>query len=118
MHHADAVAALSAATTWHKASHSGNPDGRNHNANHHCTVLIGSAIKSSLIGGVALQAGGRDYRATGLDSATGKSNDSGDVVYEQTLGSVGKTLGAAVGVAQADLDAQITLGKVVRAALA
>ncbi len=98
-------------------SHSANPDGRNHNANHHCSVLIGAGIKSSLIGGVALQTGGRDYRATGFDSATGKSNDGGDVPYENTLGSVGKTLGLACGVAQTELDKQITLGKVIPAAL-
>jgi len=99
-------------------NHSGNPDGRNHNANHHCSVLIGAGFKSSLIGGVALQTGGRDYRATGFDSATGKSNDGGDVAYEATLGSMGKTLALACGVAQAELDKQITLGKVVPAALA
>jgi Protein of unknown function (DUF1501) len=99
-------------------NHSNDANGRNHNANHHCSVLIGAGIKSSLIGGVALQTGGRDYRATGFDSATGKSNDNGDVPYENTLGSVGKTLGIACGVAQAELDKQITLGKVIPAALA
>ncbi len=99
-------------------NHSGTADGRNHNANHHCSVLIGAGIKSSVIGGTALQTGGRDYRATGFDSATGKPNDAGDVPYENTLGSVGKTLGIACGVAQAELDKQITLGKVIPAALA
>jgi Protein of unknown function (DUF1501) len=99
-------------------NHSGNADGRNHNANHHCTVLIGSGIKPSVVGGVTLQTGGRDYRAQGIDSASGKANDGGDIPYEQTLGSVGKTLGAALGVARTDLDTQITMGKVVASALA
>lgn len=99
-------------------NHSGNADGRNHNSNHHCSVLIGAGFKSSLVGGVTLQTGGRDYRATGFDSVTGKANDAGDVIYENTLGSVGKTLGVACGVAQPELDKQITLGKVIPAALA
>lgn len=99
-------------------AHSGNGDGRNHNANHHCTVMIGSGFKGSLIGGVRLQTNGNDYQAMGVDSASGAANDGGDIPYEQTLASVGKTLGKAVGVAQADLDAQITMGKVVTAALA
>ena len=99
-------------------AHSGNGDGRNHNANHHCTVMIGSGFKGSLIGGLRLQDNGNDYQAMGIDSATGAKNDTGDIPYEETLGSVGKTLGRAVGVAQTDLDTQITLGKVVPAALA
>jgi hypothetical protein len=99
-------------------SHSNNADGRNHNANHHCSVLIGKAFKSAVIGGIALQTSGRDYRAQGIDSATGAANDMGDIPYEATLASVGKTLGVATGVSQSVLDAQITLGKVIPAALA
>jgi hypothetical protein len=100
-------------------AHSGNGDGRNHNAEHHCSVLIGSGFKGSVIGGPTLQTNGNDYRATGIDSASGASNDAGgDIKYEQTLGSVGKTLAAAVGMAQADIDTAITLGKVIPAALA
>ena len=99
-------------------AHSGNGDGRNHNANHHCTVMIGAGFKQSLVGGVKLQTNGNDYQATGIDSTTGASNDGGDIPYTETLGSVGKTLGAACGVAQADLDTTITYGKVVKGALA
>jgi hypothetical protein len=99
-------------------AHSGNGDGRNHNANHHCTVMIGAGLKASLIGGVELQTNGNDYQATGINSTTGAGTDSGDIAYTDTLGSVGKTLGKACGVAQTDLDTQITQGKVVTAALA
>ncbi|MEO8874195.1 MAG: DUF1501 domain-containing protein [Polyangiaceae bacterium] len=99
-------------------AHSGTADGRNHNANHHCTVMIGAGFKGSLIGGLRLQDNGNDYQAMGIDSATGAKNDSGDIPYVETLGSMGKTLGRACGVAQTDLDTQITLGKVVPAALA
>jgi hypothetical protein len=104
--------------TLKTTAHSGNADGRNHNADHHCTVLIGKNVRSSVIGGVTLNASGTDYRATGFDSTTGASNDSGDVAYENTLASVGKTIGAAVGVSQTVLDTQITQGKVISAALA
>ncbi len=104
--------------TLNMKAHSGDGDGRNHNANHHCTVMIGAGFKASLIGGVKLQTNGNDFQATGVDSASGASNDGGDIPYADTLGSVGKTLGAACGVAQIDLDTQITSGKVVKAALA
>jgi hypothetical protein len=93
------------------------PDGRNHHAEHHVSVFIGAGFKSSIIGGVTLLASGKDYRAMGIDSATGTGNDSGDIPFENTLGSAGKTLGAGMGVSQAVLDDQITLGKVVNTAL-
>ncbi|HEV3194124.1 MAG TPA: hypothetical protein VGY54_26650, partial [Polyangiaceae bacterium] len=100
------------------ASHSGNSDGRNHNANHHCSVFIGSAFKNAVIGGVTLQTSGKDYRAQGIDSISGLGSDSADIPYEETLASVGKTLGVATGVSQSVLDDQITKGKVITAALA
>ncbi len=99
-------------------SHSGNADGRNHNATHHCSVFIGAGFKRSVIGGIELNSSGNDYRATGFDATTGSISDSGDVPYEQTLGAAGKTLGAACGVLATVLDDQITLGKIVPAALA
>lgn len=99
-------------------SHRDNADGRNHNATHHCSVFIGPAFKSSLIGSVALNSTGTDYRATGFDSTTGKGSDTADIPYEQTLASVGKTLAKACGVAQNVIDTQITTGKVITAALA
>jgi len=68
-------------------------------------LLFASAACTALLG---------DFDVTSGAAA----NDGGDIPYEQTLASVGKTLGKAVGVAQADLDAQITMGKVVTAALA
>ena len=92
-------------------------DGRDHLANHHCTLMIGKAIKSSVIGGVQKMA--NDYGAMALDSASGKGMATGgDVKFEETLGSVGKTLGKAVGLDPAVLDDQITIGKVIPAALA
>ncbi len=99
-------------------SHSGNADGRNHNANHHCSVFIGKGFKSALIGGVALNSKGNDYRATGISSADGTASDGGDVAYEATLGSAGKTLATACGIDRASIDDQITSGVPITAALA
>jgi hypothetical protein len=98
-------------------AHSGNPDGRNHNSGHHCSVLIGAGLKSAVVGGTALTQNGFDYRATGIDSASGAVNDAGDIPYEETLGACGKTLGAAVGVPATVLDDQITKGKIIHGVL-
>jgi hypothetical protein len=98
-------------------NHNDNADGRNHNSDHHTSVFIGAPFKSSVIGGVTLNSRGTDYRAQGIESATGAANDGGDIPYEATLASAGKTLGRALGVNQMVIDDQITLGKVVPAAL-
>jgi hypothetical protein len=59
-----------------------------------------------------------DYAATPIDSATGRSVASGaDIPFTDTLGAFAKTLGAALGVPSDVLDANITTGKVVKAAL-
>jgi hypothetical protein len=99
-------------------AHANDPNGRNHNANHHCSVLIGAGFKGSVIGGVSLMSNQYDYQATALDAATGASNPAGNVAYEDTFGSCGKTIGKAVGVDQDTLDTQITKGQVIPAALA
>lgn len=100
-----------------KSRPNNNADGRDHNANHHCSVLIGSAFKSSLVGGVTPTIDGKGFQALPIDSTTGAGSASGDVTYEETLGAVGKTLCAAVGMDPSIIDAQITLGKVIRPAL-
>ena len=90
--------------------------GRDHLANHHCTLMIGKGIRGSVIGGVQPMAG--DYGAMPIDSSSGLGNAGGDIKFEDTLGSVGKTLGRAVGVDPAVLDDQITQGKAIGPALA
>ncbi len=92
-----------------------NPNGRDHHGNHHCSVLIGPRIRGSMIGGLELQ--GVEYQAQAIHSQTGQGGATGDIAFADTLGAVGKTLGAAVGVNQSVLDSQITQGKVVTAAL-
>jgi hypothetical protein len=89
--------------------------GRDHWASHHVSVLIGKGVRGGVVGGVEPKAG--DYYCTAIDSATGSSAAAGDIAFADTLGAMGKTLGAAVGVAPASLDVEINRGKVVRGAL-
>jgi hypothetical protein len=102
--------------TLNAAARGGNTDGRDHNGAHHCSVLIGKGFKGSVIGGVTPV--GDDFGAQAIHSTTGAADAGGDVPFGDTLASVGKTIGAAVGVSRAVLDDQITKGKVVEAALA
>jgi hypothetical protein len=100
------------------SSHRNNADGRNHHDKHCTGVLIGKPFKSCVIGGVESMGAGKDFRAQAIDSTSGQPNASGDIPYESLLASFGKTLGAAVGMPAADLENEITSGKVVSAALA
>jgi hypothetical protein len=90
--------------------------GRDHWASHHCTVMIGKAFKGGVVGGLEPKAG--DYYATAIDSKTGKSGGSADIPFASTLGAMGKTLGAAVGIPREALDTEIKAGKVVESVLA
>jgi hypothetical protein len=90
--------------------------GRDHLGNHHCSVIIGKRIRGSVVGGVVKA--GNDYAATPIDSKTGLPATSGaDIRFEETLGAVGKTIAAAVGLSSEVLNDQITTGKIVQAAL-
>lgn len=88
--------------------------GRDHNRGHHVTVLIGNALKGGVIGGI--ERSGDDYISRSIDSTTGAAG--GDIPYEETLGSMTKTLGLALGVPSARLDQFIKLGRPVMSAFA
>lgn len=95
--------------------------GRDHLANHHCTVLIGKGVKAGVVGGI--EANGNDFKAMALSSATGlgvpaAQASSADIAFSDTLGALGKTLGASLGVPAQALEDNITQGKAVTAALA
>jgi hypothetical protein len=92
-------------------------NGRQHNDGHHVTVMIGPRIKPSVIGGVAIPSGGKEYQATAIDSTTGKGSPSGDVGYRSTFGAMGMTLGAAVGLSDVTLQKNVLAGAVIRSAL-
>lgn len=104
--------------TLNAANRNGNTDGRDHNAAHHCTVIIGKGFTGSVIGGVTPTPSGNEFRAQAIDSRSGAAAAAGDVTYETSLASVGKTICAGVGLSRAVIEDQITIGKVVEAALA
>ncbi len=89
-------------------------NGRDHNRGHHVTVMIGDVLKGGVIGGI--ERNGNDYRATSIDSASGASG--GDIPYDETLGSMAKTLGLALGVPESKLNEAVGVGKPVLSAFA
>lgn len=88
--------------------------GRDHQRGHHVTVMMGPGLRGSVIGGV--ERSGNDFRSTSIDSTTGLPG--GDIPFEENLGAMAKTLGAALGVPSEVLDESVHLGRPVRAALA
>jgi hypothetical protein len=90
--------------------------GRDHWPRHAMSLLIGKRVRAGVVGGLVPYQD--DFTSVGIDSASGRPVDGGgDIPYEETLGAVGKTIGAAVGVAASRLDTVITAGKPIRAAL-
>jgi Protein of unknown function (DUF1501) len=97
----------------------GRTDGRDHNSNHHCMVVIGKPFQGSVVGGI--EPSGTNYqRAMSIDSATGHGvpAGAGDIPFAQTLAAAGKTVAIGAGVDPAVVDANITGGKVIGGALA
>ncbi len=97
--------------------------GRSHNRNHHLTLIIGRNVKGGVIGGVAPMNG--DYGALNIDSKTGAGGPSGDIALADSLTSVGKTLGVALGIPRSVVEATVVYpstgapaGKVIEAAIA
>jgi hypothetical protein len=93
-------------------------NGRQHNDGHHVTVMIGSKLRGSVIGGVAQPAAGKEYQAMPIDSKTGKGSTSGDIVYGSTFGAMGQTLAAAVGLSGDAITSNVLTGALVPSALA
>jgi len=88
--------------------------GRDHNRGHHVTVMMGDVLKGGVIGGIRRE--GNDYVCQSIDPATGAAG--GSIPYEDTLGSMGKTLTTALGIPQLEGDAAIEQGRPVEAAFA
>lgn len=92
--------------------------GRNHWADHHVATLIGKGIKPGVIGGLVAAPSKSDYTALAIDSTTGRGvMNGGDIQPGDSLGALGKTLGAALGVPKSYLNQAITKGLPVPAAL-
>ncbi len=79
--------------------------GRSHNRNHHLTMIVGRNVKGGVIGGVTPMNG--DYGALNINSKTGAGEASGDIALTDSLSSVGKTLGVALGIPQSVVDATV-----------
>ena len=99
-------------------------NGRDHNLNHHVTVITGKHVRAGVIGG--LQAVGNDFGAMPINSVSGAGSSGGDISLDQSLESVAKTLGAAVGLPESALQKRIkrtlngtetNVGKIISAAL-
>jgi hypothetical protein len=87
--------------------------GRTHHPAHAVSVMIGRGIRPGVIGGLIPPG-----KAANIDSATGLASASGDIAFNELLPSVAKTMGMALGLTRAQVDDQITSGKVVGSALA
>ena len=90
--------------------------GRDHNANHMGITMIGSNFAGGVIGGVGRTAN-NDFGAQPIDSATGLTSQSGDVPFLELFSAFGKTFAAGVGIKKEFIEANITGGKIVQAAL-
>lgn len=89
--------------------------GRDHNGNHHVMFMAGPNVRSSVVGGVVPT--GKDWGAQAIASTTGAADEGGDIAFLDTLGAMGKTLGAALGIDPSVLDSEILQGKIVQAAV-
>ena len=87
-------------------------NGRGHNSSHAVSVIIGKAFKGGVVGGIL--PGGH---AADIDSASGAASPSGDVSAADSLASLAKTLGVGMGMTEAQVNDQITTGKVIKPAL-
>ena len=92
-------------------------NGRDHNAECHCTIVISSAINAGVYGGIQLNASQTDFQAMPINSATGAAAADGDIAYVDGLASVAKTVAAACGVEEGQYDYQITNGVAMKVAL-
>ncbi|MFO0554457.1 MAG: DUF1501 domain-containing protein [Polyangiaceae bacterium] len=92
--------------------------GRDHNSGHHAMLLMGDGIKGGVVGGLVPNSDGSDYVASSIDSSTGAKSADGDIPFEETLASAGKTLAYALGVPSERVESMIDGGKVVKTILA
>ena len=72
-------------------------------------------MRAGVVGGLEPREG--DFFALPIDSQSGRGDPAGDIAAADSLASLGKTLGRAVGLPQALLDQRIARGKIVRGAL-
>ena len=83
-------------------------EGRDHNSTHNATLILGPSISGGVIGNTS---GGK------LNSGSGLNDENGDINSGDTLASMGKTLGKALGLSDDILDEEIKKGKVIQSAI-
>jgi len=88
-------------------------NGRGHNASHAVSLMIGKGFKGSVVGGIL--PGGH---AADIDPSTGAAAEGGALAASDSLASVAKTLGAGIGLTDAQLNDQITAGTAIRSVIA
>ena len=100
-------------------------DGRNHNQDHECSIMIGKPFKSGVVGGMwpsnaKMLQGAADFGCMPIDSSSGLPSATGDVAPVETLSSWAKTIMTGVGVSSDQITASITdtNAKVIAGALA
>ncbi len=85
--------------------------GRDHNRDHHTMLMFGPGIAPGVVGGLEPSRNNngsiRDFKATAI----------GDIPFDQTLESAGKTLAKAVGIAEDRINTRILGGQVVSSAI-
>ena len=99
--------------------------GRDHYGNHSVAVMIGKNVQPGVTGGVANVSGGFGSSGAALgagdiDSASGSVVTGGDVVRTDTHVAMARTLGAALGIPQSEMDKALVqggTGKVIPAAV-
>jgi hypothetical protein len=102
-----------------------NANGRQHNDRHHVTMIIGPAVRGSVIGGPTLAqgaapgggGGSTEYAALPIDSSTGLGSASGDIAFGDGLTSMARTVATAVGIPDGVIAQNILSGTAVKAAL-
>jgi hypothetical protein len=90
--------------------------GRDHYGNHSVMMMTGKNIKPGVIGGIT----GSALLASAIDSTTGMPSASGDIAAGDTMVAAARTLGVALGIPSAQVNASFISGapgKVVNAAL-
>lgn len=95
---------------------SGALSGRNHNDQHSVGILSGVGVRGGVVGGAVNH--NNAANATNIDPTTGGSVSRGGIEATDSLSAFGKTLGMALGIPSADVEALVSNGSVVTGALA
>ena len=94
--------------------------GRDHFGNHSVMVMIGKNVAPGVVGGVLPGGKSNAYSAADIDSKTGAAQAGGDIPAAQTQLAAARTLGAALGIPDSNLSAELVAdagGKLVPSAL-